>query len=94
MGSNPKPVVKVVKNTGRKRKQPVWVAVCRRVHSGWLCLSSLKVSINTILLFTMIPASATIPTPVMIALKGWPVRMRPNSTPTVDITTDDSTKKV
>ena len=39
MGSNPNPVVKVVKNTGRKRKQPVWVAVCRRVHSGWLCLS-------------------------------------------------------
>ena len=46
------------------------------------------------LLFTTMPASATTPTPVRMALKGLPVTSRPTSTPAVDITTATKIKKL
>ena len=43
------------------------------------------------LLFTTIPASATMPVPVMMIEKGWPITSMPISTPVVDSTTASST---
>ena len=36
---------------------------------------------GTMVVFTTMPARATIPTPVRMALKGWPVTTKPRSTP-------------
>ena len=38
-------------------------------------------------LFTTTPASATMPVPVMMIEKYWPVTIMPSTTPTVDSTT-------
>ena len=43
------------------------------------------------LLFTTIPASATIPVPVMMIEKNCPMMIMPQSTPATDITTASST---
>ena len=45
-------------------------------------------SMRTMALFTTIPASEMMPTPVMIMTKGMSKTMRPMSTPTVDMTTE------
>ncbi len=44
------------------------------------------------LLFTMTPALAMMPMPVITTPNGWPMIIRPSSTPMVDSTTADSTR--
>ena len=92
-GSNPNPVVNVVKNTGRSLCTPVWTIISLKGQSGFSFRKTLNVSTRTILLFTIIPARATIPIPVSITLKVCPVIKSPTSTPDVDRRTDDRIRR-
>ena len=47
----------------------------------------------TMELFTTTPASATMPVPVMMMEKNWPVTSMPSSTPTVDSTTSEASAR-
>ena len=49
-------------------------------------------SISTMLLFTITPALAITPMPVITTPNGWPITSSPSSTPKVDITTAVSTR--
>ena len=51
-------------------------------------LNLLNVSINTMLLFTTMPAKVTIDRPVIVVLNGLPVIKRPKKTQTNEIVTD------
>ena len=68
-GSRPTIVVTVVSKTGRKRDLAALKTASWALTSVSLSRIKLKVSISTILLFTTIPAKATIPTPVRTVLK-------------------------
>lgn len=89
VGTRPKTVVAVVNNTGLNRSLPVLIIASRTEIVPSLNL--LNVSINTILLFTTIPASAIVPTPDIVILKVEPVIRRPRKTPAVESITADST---
>ena len=58
--------------------------------SGKSSLSLLKVSINTILLFTTIPARPTRAVPVIIVEGSEPDTVKPKNTPAVENKTDKS----
>ena len=88
-GNRPKPVVNVVRNTGRSRCIPVCTMIFRRAQSGCSCRRTLKVSMSTILLFTIMPARATMPMPVRMTENVWPVVNKPSRTPAVESSTDD-----
>ena len=90
---SPNPVVNVVKNTGLNRCMPVWTIICCKDQSECSFFRTLKVSTRTILLFTIIPASATIPIPVSNTLKGWPVVSNPSKTPEVESNTEERINK-
>ena len=92
-GNRPKPVVNVVRNTGRNRCIPVCTMIFRRAQSGCSCRRTLKVSMSTILLFTIMPARATMPMPVRMTENVWPVVNRPSRTPAVESSTDDRINK-
>ena len=77
-------VVKEVKNTGLKRKIALLNAKDLVVDPGLFLLSKLKVSINTILLFTTIPAKATQLIPVWRVLKDLSSTSRETNTPPKD----------
>ena len=92
-GNKPKPVVNVVKNTGRNLCTPVCTIISRNDQSGCPRRRTLNVSTSTMLLFTIIPARATIPIPVSITLKVCPVIRSPTKTPDVDRRTEDRINK-
>ena len=91
IGNNPNMVVTVVSSTGRKRCAPVNMIASRVL--AVVCLMRSKVSINTMLLLTTMPANAITPMPPMTMPNGWPVTNRPTNTPSVDITTALKIKK-
>ena len=77
-------VVNEVKNTGLKRKIALLKAKDLVVDPGLFLLSKLKVSINTILLFTTIPAKATQLIPVCRVLKDLSSTSMETKTPPKD----------
>ena len=84
IGMRPAIVVNEVKNTGLKRKIALLNAKDLVVDPGLFLLSKLKVSINTILLFTTIPAKATQLIPVWRVLKDLSSISRETKTPPKD----------
>ena len=85
MGIRPAMVVVVVSMTGRIR----WAEVLSAASTGARPSSRnlLNVSMSTMALFTTMPASATMPVPVMMMEKVCSLSAMPSSTPNTDITT-------
>ena len=71
-----------VRTTGLNRASPAWKAACFAAYP--FLRNSLKVSINTMLLFTTTPASAMIPRPDMTIPNGLSIIQSPKNTPPDD----------
>ena len=82
----------VVSSTGRRRWAQVRRIASRRESA--LPRSRSEVPTRMMLWFTTMPASAITPMPLMTMPKGWPVIIRPISTPMVDITTANRIRKL
>ena len=79
IGSRPPIAVIVVRNTGRRR----WALERITASIGSMPESRRRwnVSISTMLWFTTMPASASMPVPVMMIEKVWPITTMPSSAP-------------
>ena len=86
-GISPKIVVAVVNKIGLNLCLQVFITTSSLDKLGNSSFRRLKVSINTMLLFTTIPDRATMAIPVIVVLNGLPVINNPISTPTIDIKT-------
>ena len=79
IGSKPPIAVIVVRNTGRRR----WALerITASIGSMPASRSRWNVSMSTMLWFTTMPASASMPVPVMMIENAWPITTMPSSAP-------------
>ena len=88
-GNRPNIVVREVRTIGLSLCLQAFIMCNDCFKWGASSFNLLNVSINTILLFTTIPARVTIEMPVIVVLKDFPVINNPSKTPTKDIVTED-----